>query len=300
MGAMTKMWMRTGALAVMALAAAVVLALCAHSGTALGLADEVEEAASEQESSSSESAASSSSSSSYLGNIIEAILQERDEQLRAKEQRELEARQAASKAHRKRVASDRREAAERVRIAHEAAWREAFPTDNYANTLLIGDSIMQNATSALQAALPGVDISADAGRTLEKGGLVFEKQSADCGVLDHVRRDDGSHARYVIGTGNNEVSGMGVDAAEEIVGRLGPDKQIYFVTMCSMGNATSTQVTNESIRVVADEHDNVHVIDWYGLVADNPSEYLADGIHPRSSRLSDYAACIKEGLDVIY
>ena len=299
---MVKRWSKTGAVVVVALVAAVALASCTQGGASLASAGAAGEAQVQALGSSAgqDSSASESTSTADLASIIETIRQERDEQVRAKEQREREMRKAASQTRRKRWASDRREAAERVRVEHEAAWREAFPTDNYANTLLIGDSIMQNATSSLQATLPGVDISADAGRTLEAGGLVFEKQSPDCGVLDYVRRDDGSHARYVIGTGNNEVSGMSLGAAEEIVERLGPDKQIYFITMCSVYNSTSTEVTNESIRTVESEHDNVHVIDWYGLVSENPSEYLSDGIHPRSSRLADYAAFIKEGLDVIY
>ena len=194
----------------------------------------------------------------------------------------------------------RAEQAERAEQERIAAWRARFPVDDYSNTLLIGDSLMQNATSALQMTLPGVDINADAGRTLEKGGLVFERESPDAGVLDHVRSDDGSHERYVIGTGNNDAGGMSLEAAEEIVSCLGPDKEIYFITEIVVGNPYGTEITNAAIDDVVSRYSNVHKIDWHGLVAGRESEYLSDGTHARPAREPDYAACIKEGLDVVY
>lgn len=194
------------------------------------------------------------------------------------------------------------EVAERDRAEREraAAWRAKFPTDDYSNTLLIGDSLMQNAQASLEAAMPNVDINADAGRTLERGGLVFENSSPDAGVLDHVRDNDGSHARYVIGTGNNDAGGVTEEDAEEIIACLGPDKEIYFITMMVTGNPGGTATTNATIEAMAAKYPNVHVIDWYGLVEGHESEYLSDGCHARRDREPDYAACIKDGLDVVY
>jgi len=226
----------------------------------------------------------------------EEVEREREERARQEAaERERVARERAEREER-----ERQEAAERERARHEEEWRNRFPTDDYSNTLLIGDSIMQNAASALSAALPGVEINADAGRTLEAGGLVFEGQSPNCGVLDHVRNDDGSYERYVIGTGNNEVFGMSEDDAEEIVECLGPEKEVYFITMCSMGNMQGTEVTNESIESVVQRHENVHVIDWRDFIVGRESEFLSDGIHVQRSREPDYAEFIKECLDVIY
>lgn len=189
---------------------------------------------------------------------------------------------------------------QRKQQEHEADWRTKYSTEDFSDTLLIGDSIMQNATASLMEALPGAILNADAGRTLEKGGLVFENQDPDCGVLDHVRKDDGSYARYVIHTGNNDVSGVTIDDAEEIVRCLGEDKQIYFVTMIVTGNSHGTQTTNETIDAMVEKHPNVHKIDWYGLVIDHVDEYLSDGCHPLKSREPDYAALLKEGLSVVY
>ncbi len=186
------------------------------------------------------------------------------------------------------------------RWLHEQEWREKFPTDDYSNTLLIGDSLMQNAQSTLYATLPGVTVDADSGRTLEHGGLVFENQSPDDGVLDHVRRDDGRYDRYVIGTGNNEMNGMSVEAAQEIVDCLGPTKEIYFITMISVGNRGGSEVTNASIDAMVEQYDNVHKIDWHDLVHGHESDYLSDGIHVQANRLPDYANCIKEALDVVH
>ncbi|HAM14982.1 MAG TPA: hypothetical protein DCP91_03815 [Eggerthellaceae bacterium] len=188
---------------------------------------------------------------------------------------------------------------QRAKAERIQAWRARFRTDDYSNTVLIGDSIMQNATAALESAMPGVTVNADAGRTLENGGLVFEGKSANAGVLDHVRKDDGSYERYVIGTGNNDVGGVSEEAAEEIVECLGPDKEIYFVTEMVVGNSRGTATTNATIDTMVQRYPNVHKIDWHGLVAGRESQYLSDGCHPRANRLPDYAALIKESLDEI-
>lgn len=200
------------------------------------------------------------------------------------------------------AAASRAETAKAARAEQEriSAWRARFPLDDYSGVLLIGDSIMQNTSSALRSAMPGVDINADSGRTLETGGLVFEKASPDKGVLDHVRNDDGSHARYVIGTGNNDYGGMPLSAAEEIVERLGAGKEIYFVTEIVTGNSRGTATTNASIADVVARYPNVHAIDWHGLVEGRETEYLSDGCHPRADHYGAYAACIKDGLDEVH
>lgn len=189
---------------------------------------------------------------------------------------------------------------ERRRQEKEAAWRARFPVDDYSNTLLIGDSLMQNASVALSEAMPGVSINADAGRTLETGGVVLDDESPYAGILDQVRNDDGSFARYVVGAGNNDGGGMPIEAAEEIVNCLGPDKEIYFVTMCSLINPGATAVTNESIDAMVERYPNVHKIDWHGYLEGRESDFLSDGVHVYRDREADYAAFIKEGLDVVY
>ena len=211
----------------------------------------------------------------------------------------------AAQARRNRIERERAQAAaeaEAARLEQERleAWHNRFSTDDYTNTLLIGDSIMQNASAALRAALPGVTINADAGRSLETGGLVFENASPDKGVLDHVRADTGGYMRYVIGTGNNDYAGMPLSAAEEIIELLGPEKEIYFVTEIVTGNSRGTETTNATIADVVGRYSNVHAIDWHGLVVGHETEYLIDGCHPRADHLADYAACIKDGLDVVY
>ena len=192
--------------------------------------------------------------------------------------------------------------AEAKRLEQERidSWRARFPVDDYSNTLLIGDSLMQNATSSLRAAMPNVAINADAGRTLETGGLVIDGQSPDAGILDQVRNDEGTYARYVIGAGNNDAGGMPIDAVEEVVDLLGPEKEIYFITMCSLGSPTATDITNQAIEDAQTRYDNVHKIDWKAFVSGRESDFLRDGVHVYRDREPDYAACIKEGLDTVY
>ncbi len=193
-------------------------------------------------------------------------------------------------------------AAEEARLLQERtdAWRARFPVDDYSNTLLIGDSLMQNATASLREAMSGVSINADAGRTLEVGGKVIDFESPDAGILDIARNDDGSYARYVIGAGNNDGGGMPIEAAEEIVECLGADKEVYFITMCSLYSVDATDTTNQTIDAMVERHPNVHKIDWHGYIAGREYDFLRDGVHVYTSMEPEYAACIKEGLDTVY
>ena len=190
--------------------------------------------------------------------------------------------------------------AERQKAKRSRSWRERFPTDDYTNTLLIGDSIMQQTKRTLEDTLPGVEVNADSGRSLETGGLVFENADPGKGVLDHVRDDDGDFDRYVIGTGNNDYGGMPLEAAEEIIECLGEDKEIYFITEIVTGNKRGTETTNDTIDEVVERYPNVHKIDWHGLVEGDEDEFLIDGCHPRPECYEDYAQLIKDGLDEIH
>ena len=193
-----------------------------------------------------------------------------------------------------------RHAERRARWELARQWEERFPAGDYSDVLFIGDSIMDESRYGIMAAMPGCEVNADSGRTLEQGGLIREDSAADCGVLDHIRSDDGTHERYVIGTGNNDAGGVSLYAGEEIVDRLGPDKEIYFVTEMVTANMGGTQTTNATIDALVEAYPNVHKIDWYGFVEGREREFLRDWCHPSEYGKPEYVDVLKAGVDACY
>lgn len=179
-------------------------------------------------------------------------------------------------------------------------WRYRFPEGDYSDVLFIGDSIMDESRYLIMDAMPGSEVNADSGRTLEEGGLIREDAAPDCGVLDHIRNDDGSHVRYVIGTGNNDGGGVPLYVGEEIVERLGPDKEIYFVTEMVTANPGGMATTNGTIDALVEAYPNVHKIDWSGYVEKHGYGLLRDWCHPAEYAKPEYVGVLKDGLDVCY
>lgn len=188
----------------------------------------------------------------------------------------------------------------RARWNQVQAWFDRFPDGDYSDVLLVGDSIMDETRRELSEALPGCEINADSGRTLEEGGLIRENASPRLGVLDHIRNDDGTHVRYVIGTGNNDAMGMPISAAEEIIACLGSDKEIYFITQMVTANPVGTANTNATIDAMVAAYPNVHKIDWHGFLEGRESEFLRDVCHPSLNGRPAYAALLKAALDTCY
>ena len=207
-----------------------------------------------------------------------------------------QARQAAiDEAHAEAIARAHQEAVDAARAAYNAEVEavRAQRSSDFADTILFGDSIMQNSQGALAATLPGVTIDAFGGRALEEGppGTGFDPND---GVLDHIRAYSGGHRRVVVGTGNNDAGGMGIGAAEEIVAHFGEDVEIYFVTEFVGGNPGGTANTNATIADIASRYDNVKAIGWFELVSGDPGAYLSDGCHPLPGAMPIYAELIRD------
>jgi hypothetical protein len=175
-----------------------------------------------------------------------------------------------------------------------------FQVGDYSDTLMIGDSIMVLSSWSLEDYLPGITIDACSGRTLENGG-VAEGGSPSDGVLDHIRAlDQTLYTRYVIGTGNNDGFGMQYEDGLEIVSALGKDCEIWFVTEFVSNNSRGTANTNAAIARLADEYDNVRIVDWYAAVSPSPSSFLADNCHPGTQEACNmYAKLVKDALDSV-
>ena len=213
--------------------------------------------------------------------------------------------EAAKIAEEKRIeeekAAQQAAAEEAERKAREAAGPQVSYTPgegDYADVLMIGDSIMVVSKWSIESYMPGVTVDACSARSLETGG-VAEGGGPNDGVLDHVRAlDSNQFSRYVIGTGNNDWNGMDMDSGEEIVSCLA-GKQIYFVTEYVTNNTSGTDNTNATIDALCEKYPNVHKIDWHTVAVANRDAFLGgDNCHPQNQEATDtYAGLVKAALD---
>lgn len=157
-----------------------------------------------------------------------------------------------------------------------------FSDTDYSDTVFVGDSMMAIRKSQLAAAFPGAEIKA-------KSGEPFSY------ILGQVQSIQGNVNRVVIGMGNNDWAGVSVDQANQLLGLLS-GKHIYLIKMLVTNNKTSTNTTNQTIDTVARQNPNVHIIDWYGAVINNPGKYIKDNVHQSDDGFSLYVDLIRKAL----
>ena len=148
---------------------------------------------------------------------------------------------------------------------------------------MVGDSVMLGALSALQEALPGCTVDAKVSRQLWDAYAVLDALEAS-GQLGSI---------VVVALGTN--GPFTVEDGQGIVDRIGPDRQIYWVT--AFGTSLSWQEqSNSSIRALAEQNANVTIIDWAAAAAQNTGWLYSDGIHLQGDGQQAYAALIQSAL----
>ena len=157
------------------------------------------------------------------------------------------------------------------------------PTINPAEVSMVGDSVMLGALPALQEALPGCTVDAKVSRQLWDAYAVLDALEAS-GQLGSI---------VVVALGTN--GPFTVEDGQGIVDRIGPDRQIYWVT--AFGTSLSWQEqSNSSIRALAEQNANVTIIDWAAAAAQNTGWLYSDGIHLQGDGQQAYAALIQSAL----
>lgn len=151
-----------------------------------------------------------------------------------------------------------------------------------ANAIIIGDSVTMGAADSLKAALPQSFVDGQGNRKLPEGLAAFQAAKST-GFQEKVT---------VISLGTNSL-GNEEPVIRELIDAMngGP---IYFVTLRSpYPNAAEN---NEIIRRVAQEKDNVGLIDWE-KATEGHSEYLIDdGIHLTLLGIPAYTQLIRQAL----
>ena len=76
---------------------------------------------------------------------------------------------------------------------------------------------------------------------------------------------------------------------------LGPDRTVYWVT--AYGKYLKWQAdVNQLIFDLAEENENVHILDWAAAAPEHPEWFYDDGLHLNATGQTGYADFIAQGI----
>lgn len=173
----------------------------------------------------------------------------------------------------------------------QAAQQSTAPTANADNVDLhgivcIGDSVMLGSSGEIRQELPDCYIDAEVSRYVG-GGLDVAKSFDAQGKLGNI---------VVIALGTNGPI-AGYDRYEvqtkALVEYLGTNRQVFWINVYCP-NLSWQDTNNAYIAQLAQEHPNIHVVDWYSLISQHPEWLVQDGIHPNDEGTKQYAKLLKD------
>ena len=145
----------------------------------------------------------------------------------------------------------------------------------------IGDSVMLGAANSLY-------------KTFPKGYVNAKVSRADCEVPNILRSIKNKIGEVVvIGLGTNGSCGNGT--RNEILSIL-KDKKVFWLTVT---NDRQVHI-NSHIRALADNNDNVYLVDWEKISKGHRDYFGADGIHLTGKGQAAYSKAIYEAIYNVY
>lgn len=148
---------------------------------------------------------------------------------------------------------------------------------------MVGDSVLLGASPSILAVQPDYVIDAKVGRQLVQSGSVLDSLEAQ-GLLRQT---------VVMELGTN--GAFSVEKGQELINRLGSGRTIYWVTVYGRELGWQEE-SNATIRQLAAQNENVHIIDWSQAVSGHPEWLCGDGIHLSAAGRDAYANIVLGGL----
>lgn len=148
---------------------------------------------------------------------------------------------------------------------------------------MVGDSVLLGASPSILAIQPDYVIDAKVSRQFIQAGAVLDSLEAQ-GLLRQT---------VVMALGTN--GPFSVAKGQELINRLGSDRTIYWVTVYGRELAWQED-SNTTIRQLAAQNENVHIIDWSQAVSGHPEWLCGDGIHLNAAGRDAYANIVFGGL----
>ena len=144
---------------------------------------------------------------------------------------------------------------------------------------MLGDSVMLGAAPSILGMLPDCVIDAKVSRQ------VIQADS----VIDSLEKQDSLRQTVVIALGTNGT--FSTATGQELINRLGSDRTIYWVTVYGR-DLRWQEDSNATIRKLAEDNENVHIIDWAQAASGHVEWFCADGIHLSVEGRAAYAGII--------
>lgn len=180
--------------------------------------------------------------------------------------------------------------AEAAQVQPENAEAAVLPQPEAAEEILpplsvtmVGDSVLLGASPSILAVQPDYVIDAKVGRQLVQSGSVLDSLEAQ-GLLRQT---------VVMELGTN--GAFSVEKGQELINRLGSGRTIYWVTVYGRELGWQEE-SNATIRQLAAQNENVHIIDWSQAVSGHPEWLCGDGIHLSAAGRDAYANIVLGGL----
>lgn len=181
---------------------------------------------------------------------------------------------------------------------------------------LIGDSISVMSESKLQEKFPGGFLDKIGSRHSTSGSLCGDNGGLDAlkkivagsgsvpnqnmyGDCGNLNVDSNSLKENVVWALGTNTGGATRETIDEVIKLIGKQRKLFLVTPYNdnqSGKATTDGIA-DMYRQVANEHDNVYIVDWNNKVREDVSRYLqGDGYHPTSDGSQLFADLIVEAV----
>ena len=143
------------------------------------------------------------------------------------------------------------------------------------DVVFIGDSVMLDVEAQMSEAFPYAAIDCKIGRQAQEGIEIYEDYDRQGVVGDTVVFSLGS---------NGELT---AEILEDLVAAVGDGKQVWFINNRMIEDFRDAN--NELIAQCVSAHDNVGLIDWFGLSAAQDGWFWNDGEHIRQGSDGEWA-----------
>jgi hypothetical protein len=151
------------------------------------------------------------------------------------------------------------------------------PASKPGRVLAIGDSVMEGAQQAVEAAVPGVTVDAAVSRQFHDA----------IGILTHDDSVGTPPVTVVVALGTNgHVTSQEIDSFMRAAGEL----EVYFVTV-RVPRLWESEV-NVTLHAAPTRWPNAHVIDWHDYANGHDGWFVNDGFHLTAAGQQAYAAFI--------
>ena len=149
---------------------------------------------------------------------------------------------------------------------------------------MVGDSVMLGAADEIVRLNPGTVVDAGVSRQVRKG-------------LDYLKALDARGqltSNVVISLGIN--SRFSTETGQALIDYLGKNRTIYWVN--THAEKGGTEAINSTIKQLADDNDNVTLIDWNSYATGHSDWFYSDGIHLKPKGRTGYATLVLKSVGV--